>query len=176
QRYVLLAHRFSLRARPSPRVSLPASTRCTPAVRVTVSLRLYVCACAPPSALLNCLTPLRPRCLCLTISFYPLRFAPLSANASYPLLTLRFCDCAELVAFLKESNPNAISGPAKTEEIRILHLGKFLDDAKTLQECKFASGPDNLTTVHISLRVPTKASEDVKEKINKKGSACCEIM
>lgn len=38
----------------------------------------------------------------------------------------------ELIDFLQMSVPGS-APPAKTEELRILHLGKFLEDAKTLQ-------------------------------------------
>ena len=63
--------------------------------------------------------------------------------------------------------------PAKTEEIRLLHLGKLLEDGKTLTECNFSVGPGNETTVHISCRVPSNALEDAKDKLNKKSGACC---
>lgn len=91
--------------------------------------------------------------------------------------------------------------PTKVEEIRILHFGKFLDDTKTLKGKKklklqiylfisiyshtpriritdynFATGTDNQTTVHISVRIMGAVSEDVKEKMNKKSGACCVIM
>lgn len=39
---------------------------------------------------------------------------------------------SELIDFLQVSAPGS-PPPAKTEELRILHLGKFLEDAKTLQ-------------------------------------------
>lgn len=52
----------------------------------------------------------------------------------------------------------------------------FFSECYVVAECNFATGADNLTTVHISVRVPASASEDVKEKVNKKGSACCAIM
>jgi Ubiquitin-2 like Rad60 SUMO-like len=39
---------------------------------------------------------------------------------------------AELLNFLQISSPGS-PPPAKTEELRILHLGKFLEDGKTLQ-------------------------------------------
>lgn len=39
---------------------------------------------------------------------------------------------SELMDFLQISVPGS-APPTKTEELRILHLGKFLEDAKTLQ-------------------------------------------
>lgn len=39
----------------------------------------------------------------------------------------------ELVDFLKDSTPPVTVWPSRIDEIRILHLGKFLDDAKTLK-------------------------------------------
>lgn len=39
---------------------------------------------------------------------------------------------SELMDFLQISAPGS-APPTKTEELRILHLGKFLEDAKTLQ-------------------------------------------
>lgn len=82
----------------------------------------------------------------------------------------------ELVEFLRSSTPSVSSGPTKEEEIRILHLGKFLDDAKTLKECHFATGKDNLTTVHIAVKVTAQTSDEIKEKVNKKAAGCCAVM
>jgi Ubiquitin-2 like Rad60 SUMO-like len=39
---------------------------------------------------------------------------------------------AELIDFIQSSSPGS-PPPSKTEELRILHLGKFLEDAKSLQ-------------------------------------------
>lgn len=38
----------------------------------------------------------------------------------------------ELIDFLQNSSPSS-PPPSKTEELRILHLGKFLEDSMTLQ-------------------------------------------
>lgn len=39
---------------------------------------------------------------------------------------------AELITFLQSSAPSS-PPPTKTDELRILHLGKFLEDSTTLQ-------------------------------------------
>lgn len=81
----------------------------------------------------------------------------------------------ELIEYLQISVPGS-APPTKTEELRILHLGKFLEDAKTLQECQMQDGPGNVTTVHISCRVPTAVLDDVKGKLDKKTGTCCCVM
>lgn len=83
---------------------------------------------------------------------------------------------AELLDFVKKSPPGGAPPPAKVEEIRLVNLGKLLDDTKTLKEYNFASGPGNVTTVHISCRVPSNTLEDVKDKLNKKNGVCCVLM
>lgn len=124
-----------------------------------------------------------------------------------------------MLDFLKKSPPGGAPPPAKVEEIRLLHLGKLLEDTKNLKgmwvallfrdlsimcglhlqllsvkvltvasanlrrnffnhvsEYNFSTGPDNVTTVHISCRVPSNALEDVKDKLNKKSGTCCALM
>lgn len=43
------------------------------------------------------------------------------------------CITAELVSFLQETRVGSGCWPSKVDEIRILHLGRFLDDDKTLK-------------------------------------------
>ncbi|CAN8077000.1 unnamed protein product [Agarophyton chilense] len=81
----------------------------------------------------------------------------------------------ELADFLKETSPG-VNSSTKVDDIRVLHLGKFLDDVKTLKECNFTTTNQEFTTVHLSVRVPANPSDQVKDKFNKKGSACCQVM
>lgn len=122
-----------------------------------------------------------------------------------------------MINFLTESVPNLPDSRAKVDDVRILHLGKFLDDEQTLRgmfkihslliisiiliyiyiihivtnlnstcfiihhhdkktDYNMATGPDNITVVHINIRAPQNASEDMKEKMSKKGNSCCNIM
>lgn len=39
---------------------------------------------------------------------------------------------SELLKFLQQTSPGS-SVPTRTDEIRLLHLGRFLDDSKSLQ-------------------------------------------
>ncbi|PXF49100.1 Membrane-anchored ubiquitin-fold protein 1 [Gracilariopsis chorda] len=82
----------------------------------------------------------------------------------------------ELADFLKDTNPNAAATPTKVDDIRVLHLGKFLDDVKTLKECNFNTATNEFTTVHLSVRVPSNPSDEVKDKFNKKKPPCCQVM
>jgi hypothetical protein len=43
-------------------------------------------------------------------------------------------------------------------------------------DCSMRDGPGNVTTVHISCRVPTTVLDDVKGKLDKKNGACCTLM
>ena len=82
----------------------------------------------------------------------------------------------ELLDFLAKSAPGGVPPPSKAEEIRFLHLGKLLEDSKTLRDCGFHEGPGAATTVHISCRVPSTSMDESKEKLNKKPSACCTLV
>ena len=82
----------------------------------------------------------------------------------------------ELLDFLTKSPPGGVPPPSKVEEIRLLHLGKLLEDAKTLRDCGFHEGAGAATTVHISCRVPSTAMDDAKDKLNKKSGTCCTLV
>lgn len=82
----------------------------------------------------------------------------------------------ELIKFLQSSTPSFQSGPSKEDELRILHLGKFLDDTKYLRDYNFETGKEKLTTVHIAVKIATVGTEEVKDKKVNKGSGCCAVM
>jgi len=66
--------------------------------------------------------------------------------------------------------------PARAEDIRVLHLGKFLEDHKSLADYHAGRGSENPITVHISVKSPSNKLDDVKDRLNRKGTCACSIM
>ncbi|OSX68833.1 hypothetical protein BU14_2192s0001 [Porphyra umbilicalis] len=70
-----------------------------------------------------------------------------------------------------------------TEEMRILHLGKFLDDPRKLADYSFAVGgnapgdpTDGVTAVHLLCKPLKAAAEEAKERPPKGPGCCCSLM
>ncbi|KAJ8907056.1 hypothetical protein NDN08_003539 [Rhodosorus marinus] len=77
----------------------------------------------------------------------------------------------ELVDLAEKTHSPALE---KIDDIRILYLGKFLEDYKTLEECSFGTGSSNSTTVHVSLK-PSSSVNEVQKERRKKKSGCCTL-
>mmetsp|Transcript_10818 Transcript_10818/g.18511 ORF Transcript_10818/g.18511 Transcript_10818/m.18511 type:complete len:143 (+) Transcript_10818:264-692(+) len=64
--------------------------------------------------------------------------------------------------------------PEAPDQIRFLMLGKLLEDGKTLKDYNFGTGPENVTTVHISIKADTAAATQ-KAKSGGQSNECCVI-
>eukprot|EP00188_Purpureofilum_apyrenoidigerum_P002385 Plantae.Rhodophyta-Purpureofilum_apyrenoidigerum.ctg24769.p1 GENE.Plantae.Rhodophyta-Purpureofilum_apyrenoidigerum.ctg24769~~Plantae.Rhodophyta-Purpureofilum_apyrenoidigerum.ctg24769.p1 ORF type:complete len:155 (-),score=28.13 Plantae.Rhodophyta-Purpureofilum_apyrenoidigerum.ctg24769:200-619(-) len=77
-------------------------------------------------------------------------------------------------ALLDSATETDNPAPEKTDDVRILYLGRFLEDGKTLDEYSFAVGESNPTAVHISLKPSTSAIDSQRDRKGKK-SQCCVV-
>jgi len=79
------------------------------------------------------------------------------------------CWAVDLVDYLNTASQDFPSVP---EEIRILYLGKYLEDQKTIEGCGLT---DTVNTVHIHIKPVAPAKEEKPEKPTSDKS-CCTIM
>lgn len=86
----------------------------------------------------------------------------------------------QVADFLRASHLPAVVSP---DEMRLLHLGKFLDDSRKLSEYDFAVGgtspgdpTDGVTAVHLLCKPHRAAAEEAKERPAKGAGCCCSLM
>mmetsp|Transcript_10350 Transcript_10350/g.20873 ORF Transcript_10350/g.20873 Transcript_10350/m.20873 type:complete len:132 (-) Transcript_10350:1413-1808(-) len=63
--------------------------------------------------------------------------------------------------------------PSRVEELRIVHLGRFLGDSKSLDECGFECGGDNVFAVHVTVRTASNRLDEVKDRISSRAPCHC---
>ncbi|GAB0494617.1 hypothetical protein MMPV_005911 [Pyropia vietnamensis] len=86
----------------------------------------------------------------------------------------------QVADFLRASHLPTVVSP---DEMRLLHLGKFLDDSRKLSDYDFAIGGtapgdpnDGVTAVHLLCKPHRAAAEESKERPAKEAGCCCSIM